>query len=101
LITTDDGLDEAAAEKKAADLLAKAQSGEDFAKLAKENSKDPGSAAQGGDLGWAERGMFVAPFEEALFGMTVGELRGPVKTQFGYHVLKLEEIEPRPPPFVR
>lgn len=94
LITTDDGLDEAAAEKKAADLLAKAQSGEDFAKLAKENSKDPGSAAQGGDLGWAERGMFVAPFEEALFGMTVGELRGPVKTQFGYHVLKLEEIEP-------
>ncbi len=93
LITSGDGLDEAGAEKKAADLLAKAKGGADFAQLAKENSKDPGSAAQGGDLGWAERGMFVGPFEEALFSMTPGEVRGPVKTQFGYHVIKLEEIE--------
>jgi peptidyl-prolyl cis-trans isomerase D len=95
LITTGDGLDDAAAEKKAAELAAKVQGGADFAQLAKENSKDPGSAAQGGDLGWAQRGMFVGPFEEALFSMNVGEVRGPVKTQFGYHVLKLEEIEPR------
>lgn len=93
LITTGDGLDEAGAEKKAADLLAKAKSGADFAQLAKDNSKDPGSAAQGGDLGWAERGMFVGPFEEALFSMSPGEVRGPVKTQFGYHVIKLEEVE--------
>ena len=93
LITTDDGLDDAAAEKKAAELVEKAKGGADFAQLATDNSKDPGSAAQGGDLGWAERGMFVGPFEEALFGMSPGEVRGPVKTQFGYHVIKLEEVE--------
>lgn len=93
LITTGDGLDEAAAEKKAADLAAQAKSGADFAQLAKENSKDPGSAAQGGDLGWAQRGMFVGPFEEALFAMSPGEVRGPIKTQFGYHVIKLEDVE--------
>ncbi len=93
LITTGGDLDDAAAEKKAADLLAQAKGGADFAQLAKENSKDPGSAAQGGDLGWAERGMFVGPFEEALFSMTPGEVRGPVKTQFGYHVIKLENVD--------
>lgn len=93
LITATDGVDDAAAQKKAEELTAKAQGGADFEQLAKDNSKDPGSAAQGGDLGWAERGMFVGPFEEALFGMTPGEIRGPVKTEFGYHVLKLEETE--------
>jgi peptidyl-prolyl cis-trans isomerase D len=93
LITADDGLDEAAAEKKAAELAEKAKGGADFSQLAKDNSKDPGSAQQGGDLGWAQRGMFVGPFEEALFSMKPGEIRGPVKTQFGYHVLKLDEVE--------
>jgi peptidyl-prolyl cis-trans isomerase D len=93
LITAGDGLDEAAAEKKAAELAEKAKGGADFSQLAKENSKDPGSAEQGGDLGWAQRGMFVGPFEEALFSMKPGEIRGPVKTQFGYHVLKLDEVE--------
>jgi peptidyl-prolyl cis-trans isomerase D len=94
LITAGEGVDDAAAKRKAEELTAKAQAGADFAQLAKENSKDPGSAPQGGDLGWAERGMFVGPFEEALFAMKPGEIRGPVKTQFGYHVLKLEQIEP-------
>lgn len=93
LITATDGLDDAAAQKKAQELTDKANGGADFAQLAKDNSKDPGSAAQGGDLGWAQRGMFVGPFEDALFGMKAGEIRGPVKTQFGYHVLKLENIE--------
>lgn len=93
LITTGDGVDEEAARKKVEELTAKAKAGGDFAQLAKDNSKDPGSAQQGGDLGWAQRGMFVGPFEEALFGMAAGEIRGPVKSQFGYHVLKLEEIE--------
>lgn len=93
LITAGDGLDEAAAEKKAADLAAQAQGGANFEELAKQNSKDPGSAQQGGDLGWAERGMFVGPFEEALFSMTKGEIRGPIKTQFGYHVLRLDDID--------
>lgn len=93
LITVGDGVDDAAALKKAEDLTAKAKGGADFAQLAKENSKDPGSAQQGGDLDWAQRGMFVGPFEEALFAMAPGEIRGPVKTQFGYHVLKLEQVE--------
>jgi peptidyl-prolyl cis-trans isomerase D len=93
LITATEGLDDAAAQKKAQELTDKAKSGADFAQLAKENSKDPGSAQQGGDLGLAEKGMFVGPFEDALFSMQVGEIRGPVKTQFGYHVLKLENIE--------
>ena len=94
LITATDGLDDAAAQKKAEELAEQANAGADFAQLAKEHSKDPGSAEQGGDLGLAERGVYVGPFEDALFGMQVGEIRGPVKTQFGYHVLKLEEIEP-------
>jgi peptidyl-prolyl cis-trans isomerase D len=93
LITAEDGLDEAAAEKKAAELTAQAKAGANFEELAKKNSKDSGSAQQGGDLGMAQRGMFVGPFEDALFAMTVGEIRGPIKTQFGYHVLKLEEVE--------
>jgi len=93
LITATDGLDDAAAQKKAQELTDKAKSGADFAQLARENSKDPASAAQGGDLGWAQKGMFVGPFEDALFSMQPGEIRGPVKTQFGYHVLKLGEIQ--------
>jgi peptidyl-prolyl cis-trans isomerase D len=93
LITVGEGIDDAAARAKAEELTAKAKAGGDFAQLAKENSKDPGSAQQGGDLGWAERGMFVGPFEDALFAMSPGEIRGPVKSDFGYHVLKLEEVE--------
>jgi peptidyl-prolyl cis-trans isomerase D len=93
LITVGDGVDDAAARKKAEQLTEKAKGGADFAQLAKENSKDPGSAQQGGDLGWAQRGMFVGPFEDALFAMSAGEIRGPVKTDFGYHVLRLDEVE--------
>lgn len=93
LITATDGLDDAAAQKKAQELTDQAKGGADFAALAKDNSKDPGSAVQGGDLGWAQKGMSVGPFEDALFSMQTGEIRGPVKTQFGYHVLKLEEIQ--------
>src|SRR6202008_2615545 len=70
LITVGDGVDDAAAKKKAEELTAQAKGGADFAKLAKDNAKDPGSAAQGGDLGWAQRGMFVGPFEDALFAMS-------------------------------
>jgi peptidyl-prolyl cis-trans isomerase D len=93
LITAENGVDDAAAEKKAAELTAQAKAGANFEELAKKSSKDPGSAQQGGDLGWAQRGMFVGPFEEALFAMSQGEIRGPIKTQFGYHVLRLDEIE--------
>lgn len=93
LIAAGEGVDDAAAKKKADDLLAQIKAGGDFAALAKANSNDPGSAEQGGDLGWAQRGMFVGPFEEALFSMKPGEIRGPVKTEFGYHIIQLEEID--------
>jgi peptidyl-prolyl cis-trans isomerase D len=93
LIQVGEGLDDAAAQKKAQELTDKAKSGADFAQLAKDNSKDPGSAQQGGDLGWAERGVYVGPFEDTLFAMSPGEIRGPIKTQFGYHVIRLEEVE--------
>jgi len=85
--------DDAAARKKAEDILAKVNAGGDFAKLAKEFSQDGGSAAQGGDLGWAERSYFVGPFADALFSMKAGEIRGPVRTQFGYHIIRLDEIK--------
>ena len=86
--------EDAAVKAKAEGILKRAQAGEDFSKLAKEFSQDPGSAAQGGDLGWSERKVWVAPFGDAAYSMKVDEIRGPVKTQFGYHILKLVGIEP-------
>jgi peptidyl-prolyl cis-trans isomerase D len=94
LVTVGDGVDDAAARKKAEELTAQAKAGADFAQLAKENSKDAGSAQQGGDLGLATRDVFVGPFGDALFSMAAGEIRGPVKSEFGYHVIKLDEIQP-------
>jgi peptidyl-prolyl cis-trans isomerase D len=93
LITEGDGVNDAAAKKQAEDLAAKAKAGADFSQLARENSKDPGSAQQGGDLGWAQRGTMVGPFEDALSAMQKDEVRGPIKTQFGYHVIRLDDIE--------
>jgi peptidyl-prolyl cis-trans isomerase D len=86
--------DDTAVKTKAEGILKRAQAGEDFAKLAKEFSQDPGSAAQGGDLGWSERKVWVTPFADAAYSMKVDEIRGPVKTQFGYHILKLVGIQP-------
>ena len=80
------------AQALAEQVLAQAKAGKDFGELAKQYSQDPGSAKNGGDLGWAERGSFVAPFSDALFGMSVGEIKGPVKTQFGYHIIRLDEV---------
>src|SRR5580692_8045779 len=94
LLTVANPQDDAAVKAKADGILKRAQGGEDFAKLAKEVSQDPGSAQQGGDLGWSERKAWVPPFAEAAFSMKVDEIRGPVKTQFGYHILKLDAIQP-------
>jgi peptidyl-prolyl cis-trans isomerase D len=94
LLSVNDPKDDAAVKAKAEGILKRAQAGEDFSKLAKEFSQDPGSAAQGGDLGWSERKIFVGPFADAAFGMKVDEIKGPVKTQFGYHILKLDGIQP-------
>jgi peptidyl-prolyl cis-trans isomerase D len=94
LLSVNDPKEDAAVKLKAEGLLKRALGGEDFSKLAKEFSQDPGSAAQGGDLGWSERKVFVGPFGDAAFGMKVDEIQGPVKTQFGYHILKLDGIQP-------
>jgi peptidyl-prolyl cis-trans isomerase D len=94
LLPVNDPKEDAAVKLKAEGILKRAQGGEDFSKLAKEFSQDPGSAAQGGDLGWSEKKIFVGPFADAAFSMKVDEIRGPVKTQFGYHILKLDGIQP-------
>ncbi|MEO7207948.1 MAG: SurA N-terminal domain-containing protein [Steroidobacteraceae bacterium] len=94
LLSVNGPKDDAAVKAKAEAILKRAEAGEDFSKLAKEFSQDPGSAAQGGDLGWSERKVFVGPFADAAFSMKVDEIRGPVKTQFGYHILKLDGIQP-------
>ncbi len=98
LINVDPGADAAtqkAAEQKIAALAAQArQPGADFAALAKANSQDPGSKDNGGDLGWVDRGVMVKPFDDALFAMKEGDITGPVKTDFGYHVLQLRQIKP-------
>lgn len=74
-------------ESVAKEVLAKAQAGESFAKLAEQYSVCP-SRKRGGDLGTFGRGAMVRPFEEAAFALKPGELSGLVKTQFGYHIIK-------------
>ncbi|HLL73249.1 MAG TPA: peptidylprolyl isomerase [Pyrinomonadaceae bacterium] len=76
---------------KAEEVLAKLRAGGDFNALAKEESADSSNKDKGGDLGWFGRGMMVKPFEDAAFALKPGELSGVVETQFGYHIIKLEE----------
>ena len=90
-ILIDAAAGDAPAKAKADALLAQLRQGADFAKLAQANSTDTGSAAQGGDLGLQEKDFFVGPFAAAVWSMKPGELQ-VVKTQFGYHVVQLEEI---------
>ena len=87
------GDDDAGALKKAAGVLAEARAGKDFAELAKKYSTDI-TAKDGGELGFVEKKQFPGPFGDTLFSMKVGDIQGPVKSQFGYHLIKLEEIEP-------
>jgi peptidyl-prolyl cis-trans isomerase D len=95
ILITPEGGDKAAAKKKAEQLLAqlKAKPG-DFEKLARENSKDPGSAAQGGDLGYFGKGMMVKPFEDAVFKMKPGDISDIVESDFGFHIIKLTGVKP-------
>lgn len=83
------GNDSVTALSEAKNILVKIQKGEDFATLAKQYSKDPGSAEKGGDLGWFGKGRMVKPFEDACYKAQVNQVVGPVKTQFGYHIIKL------------
>lgn len=98
LITVDDKVKDADALKKIQDIEKRARAGEDFGKLAKEFSQDPGSVATGGDLGLSSRGQFVPEFDKTLFGLKQGEISAPVKTQYGYHLIKLNRIEAQAAP---
>lgn len=84
-------------EEKAKEIVAKLKAGGDFAALAKENSKDPG-AADGGDLGYFAKGQMVPEFAEAAFKLQKGQISDPVKTQFGWHVIRVEDTRDRPVP---
>lgn len=85
-------------EEKAKEILAKIKAGGDFAALAKENSTDTGSKEQGGFLGYFGRGQMVPEFEKAAFTMIKGQVSEPVKTNFGWHIIKLEDRRRKPPP---
>lgn len=78
--------------KKAQEIRARILKGEDFAKLAKEYSADPGTKNRGGELGFFTRGQMVKAFEEAAFSLKPGEVSQPVRTPFGYHIIQVEEV---------
>jgi peptidyl-prolyl cis-trans isomerase C len=79
------------AKSKAEALLKDLKAGKDFAEAAKANSQDPGSAPNGGDLGYFEQGQMVPPFEQAAFALKAGEMSDVVETQFGYHIIKVAD----------
>jgi peptidyl-prolyl cis-trans isomerase D len=83
-----------AALEKAKGIEEQVKSGKDFAALAKTDSDDPGSKAQGGDLGWLEKGVTDPAFESALFAMKKGDISDPVKSDEGYHIIQLRDIKP-------
>jgi peptidyl-prolyl cis-trans isomerase D len=92
LIATDDDTDEAGALTEARELADRLAGGEDFAGLAAEYSDDSVSGQEGGDLGWASRGDFVPAFEDTLFELQIAETSDPVRTEFGYHLIRLDGV---------
>lgn len=85
------GADDKAAKAKADDIYSQLQKGGNFAELAKKYSEDPGSAANGGDAGWGSKGSWVKEFEEAAFSGKIGVVQKPVKSSFGYHIVKVTD----------
>lgn len=86
-------------EAKAKEIIAKLNEGGDFSKLAAENSADPGNKDKGGDLGWFSKNDMVPAFADAAFALKKGELsKEPVQTQFGWHIIKVEDSRERPKP---
>lgn len=98
LVSISDEVSEEEALAKVTDLKTKIDAGEDFSALATANSDDKGSAVEGGDLGFSGRGVYVSGFEDALFSMEVGAVSEPVKTEFGYHLIKLLDVQVNEPP---
>jgi len=103
LLTAGEGgsaADRAGARRKAEELLARVRANPaEFVALAREHSRDPGSAAGGGDLGWFGRSMMVKPFEDAAFALQEGQISDIVETDFGFHIIRLTGVrgaEPRP-----
>jgi peptidyl-prolyl cis-trans isomerase D len=84
---------EKAVKEQASKVLEKARDGEDFAKLAKEYSEDASTKENGGELGYFQKGQLVAAFDEAAFNLTKGGISGLVRTSFGYHIIKVEDIK--------
>ncbi|MGC1361219.1 MAG: peptidylprolyl isomerase [Silvibacterium sp.] len=90
-VSSQDPKADAAAKSKAQSILDQLHHGADFAKLAKENSDDPGSKAQGGELGWIKHGVTVPEFDQTAFALQPGQTSGLVRTKFGYHIIQTEE----------
>lgn len=93
LLEVNDQLSDEQAKVKLEEVQKRLQQGEDFAALAKELSQDPGSAANGGDLGYAGPGVYDPAFEEALYSLKEGEVSAPVRSQFGWHLVKLLGVQ--------
>lgn len=91
LIQTNEILDDAAARQKLSEIRTRIVGGEDFAAVAKVVSEDEQSAIEGGDLGWSGPGTFVPAFEQTVKELPIGEISQPFKTQFGWHILRVEE----------
>ena len=83
----------AKARQRAESVREEAAKGKDFAQLAKKNSEDPGTKDRGGEIGFISKGMVVPEFEQAAFSMKAGEISGVIQTQFGFHILKVDEIQ--------
>ena len=75
-------------QSEALEIMEKIKSGEKFGKLAKELSIDSGSAKRDGNLGYFTKGMMVKPFEDTAFKLQIGEISEPIKSEFGYHIIK-------------
>ena len=89
-------LDSSVSLKKINEVYARLKGGEDFSKVATEVSQDPGSAPKGGDLGFFDRRRMVQPFDSAAFSLKVGEISSPVRTPYGWHIIKVTEIKEYP-----